>query len=168
MNGCCLVISISLFAFCSLSRTTLLHLLKFYKCVTLTNYLGLDYHQLRWKHKRHTNYIFKKSWEGSWVEESRLKSLAIPWQSSGQNSMLSLQRALVQSLVQSSSTSSIQVRKLRSHKPCKKKKKIMKVHSDGYINIRSCTGNQAVDSKVYTGYNSLSSSEIQNCISTFP
>ena len=50
----------------------------------------------------------------------------------------------------------------------KKKKKIMKVHSDGYINIRSCTGNQAVDSKVYTGYNSLSSSEIQNCISTVP
>ena len=97
MNGCCLVISISLFAFCSLSRTTLLHLLKFYKCVTLTNYLGLDYHQLRWKHKRHTNYIFKISWEGSWVEESRLKSLAIPWQSSGQNSMLSLLRTWVQS-----------------------------------------------------------------------
>ena len=41
----------------------------------------------------------------------------------------------------------------------------MNVHSDGYINIRSCTGNQAVNSKVYIGYNSLSCSEIQNCIS---
>lgn len=81
MNGYFLVISVSLFTFYNLWRTSLLHLPKFYKYVMLIIYFDTDCHQLQWTYRRHANHIFrykrKKVGRDSWVDKSRLEKFTI-------------------------------------------------------------------------------------------